>query len=249
MPETLTAIIADDELLARRKLRQFASEVGWIVLAGEAADGPETVQLANAIRPDILFLDIQMPGFTGLEVLDRLEHRPRVVFTTAHDQYAVAAFELQAVDYLLKPFGRKRFLDTLARVRAYPTPTGDESSARRARLALGSDQPLQRVFVRRGSRIVRVATADMIRFEGADDYTKLHAVGGESYLLSVRMKQLEARLDKERFMKVHRSHVVNLDHVVSFDAHVSGRLEVFLSDGSSLFASRTRSRALRKLTL
>lgn len=241
----VTALIADDEQLAREKLREFLDEVDWIQCVGEAVDGLQAVQLANREKPNLLFLDIRMPGLSGLEVLTRLKSSPTIIFTTAHDEYAVTAFELHALDYLLKPFGRRRFREAIARVeRALPSKP-ETSSLERGRQALASRQPLRRLFVRSRGRILPVAVEDVIRFEAQGDYVEIHLPEGR-YLANLRMGDLERLLDPDRFLRVHRSHIVNLDHVSKMLPHESDRLLVQMDDGAELYASRARSRALRK---
>jgi two-component system LytT family response regulator len=146
---TYRVVIADDEPLARKKLRKLLAPVEWLELVDEAADGPATIEAVNRLKPDLLFLDIRMPGASGLEVLERIEPGPHVIFTTAYDKYAVAAFELQALDYLLKPFGPERLERALARAQA-ALEAGEVrgSTEERARRALGERRPLTRLFVR-----------------------------------------------------------------------------------------------------
>lgn len=246
----IAAIIADDERLPREKLKQFLEEVPWIRCVGEASDGPQTVEVVNRVRPDLLFLDIRMPGLNGLEVLTRLEHRPTVVFTTAYDEYAVAGFEVRALDYLLKPFGRKRFHETLSRIReSLKPPSGaDATSIERGREALDGDRPLRRIFVRARGRIIPIAIVDVIRFEAQDDYVAIHT-HHNSYLASLRMNDIEKIVDRDRFLRIHRSHIVNIDRVKSIESHHSGRLLLTMDDGHRVFASRARSQQLRKLVV
>ena len=245
---TVSALIADDERLPRQKVREFLQEVDWIRCVGEAADGVQTVALVNQLKPDLLFLDIRMPGLNGLEVLERLTHRPTVVFTTAFDQYAVTAFEVRALDYLLKPFGRSRFRETLSRVRETLSGAPGVSTVERGREALEPGRPLRRIFVRARGRIVPIAIDDVSRFEARDDYVAIHTSDGR-YLASFRMAELERLVDPERFVRIHRSHMVNLDAVDTIVPHPSGRLRITMRDGTELFASRARSRQLRKRTV
>jgi two-component system, LytTR family, response regulator len=239
-----TALIVDDEPLARHKLRELLEDVDWLTCVGEAGDGESAVRAIDAQRPDLVFLDVEMPGFSGLQVLERCQHRPAVVFTTAFDRYAVAAFELEALDYLLKPFGRERLLAALRRARQ-ALGCGEADTAERARRAIkGEAEPLARIFVRDRGRIVPVSLADVQRLEAQDDYVEVVA-GGRRHLVHLSMNDFERRLDPARFVRVHRAHIVNLDYVAAFHPLADSRLEVEMRDGTRIVASRERSKALR----
>jgi two-component system LytT family response regulator len=245
----IACVIVDDEPLARLRLRDHVREVAWLELVGEAADGPEAIRAIDAKRPDIVFLDIELPGLSGLEVLERTRHRPAVIFTTAFDRYAVAAFELMALDYLLKPFGRERFELAIQRVRqGLDLLVAPGHGLERARQALSGGEALRRLFVRERGRIVPIALREIERIEAQDDYVLVHAAG-RRHLIHVTLRDLERRLDPERFLRVHRSHLVNVDHVAELRRGANGRLEVRMRDGTGLLASRERSRALRRLAL
>lgn len=240
----LRALIAEDEPLARQALRELATEVTWLEIVGEAEDGRKALRLVNKLEPDLLFLDVEMPELTGLEVLERAQHQPAVVFTTAYDHYAVAAFEFEAIDYLVKPFGRKRFHETIERVRRrLENPEGQTGVLARAQEALGAGA-VTRLFARLGSTIVPFAVASVIRFEASGSYVAAHTPGGR-YLLNVSLSELESRLDPERFCRIHRQHIVNLDFVTSIDPYDDRRVAVKLNDGSSVVASRAGSQILR----
>jgi len=229
-------------------LRELVEEVDWLELVGEASDGNQAVERIDALHPDLVFLDVHMPEISGIEVLNRVEHQPAVVFTTAFDRYAVAAFELEAIDYLIKPFGRKRFHATLDRVRRRLS-TGAEAlppPLERAGAALG-EGPLDRLFARKGDRIVPLRVSEVTRIEACDDYTEVHC-RGDTFLLHLRLQDLELRLDPRRFVRVHRSHVINLDHVQQMRPFDPRRLEIHLIDGSKVLASRSGSRKLREMT-
>ncbi len=244
---TIRVVIADDEPLARKKLSRLLKQDSAVECVGVAADGPEAVRLVSELTPDLLFLDIRMPGATGIEVLEQLDHRPHVIFTTAYDRYAVTAFELQALDYLLKPFGKERFSQALERAKTVIAQR--EPGVTRSRLpALDAEGPLTRLFVRERGRIVPINITDIVRLEAVDDYVMVH-VGGRKHLVSVRLRDFEARLDPDLFVRVHRSHMVNLDQVVSLTPHDGTRLQIELRDGTRIVASRTRSRELRKLVV
>jgi two-component system LytT family response regulator len=239
----IRALIAEDEPHARRNLQDYLKETDWVDVAGEAADGKETVALVDELRPDLLFLDVRMPELTGLEVVQRIRHMPEIVFTTAYDRFAMAAFELGALDYLLKPFGRERFAVMLERVRRRLGVPGDD--AERARAALGP-LPLRRLFARSGDRAVPIPVDTIVRVQARGDYSEVYA-GGGTHLLHVGLTELLARLDPARFSRVHRSHVVNIDAVEYLRDYGDRRLLVRMRDGTEIVASRTASQDLRRL--
>ncbi|MDB4878310.1 MAG: response regulator transcription factor [Gemmatimonadetes bacterium] len=245
------ALVIEDEPIARRQLRDLIGEVDWIDCVGEAADGLTAVALIDELEPDLIFLDIEMPELNGLGVLGRIQHDPAVVFTTAYDKFAVAAFELEAIDYLLKPFGRDRLLAALERVRRAVRGGSDVSVSQRAHEAvdqIGGAGPLARIFVRDRGRILPIAVGDIERLEADDDYVAVHS-RGRRFLVYLGMNEFESRLDPERFLRVHRSHIVNLDHVAALAPYDATRLQIEMKDGKRIIASRTRSRELRGLAI
>lgn len=245
------AIVVEDEPIARQQLRHLLTEVDWIECVGEAADGRSAVATIDALEPDLVFLDIEMPEMSGLDVLDAIQHEPAVVFTTAYDKFAVTAFELEAIDYLLKPFGRDRLRAALERVRRAVSEVSDVPVARRAHEALdqlSGDGPLARLFVRDRGRILPLAVKDIERLEADDDYVAVH-VHGRRFLVYLNMNEFEARLDPTRFLRIHRSHIVNLDHVAAMVPFDATRLQIEMKDRTKLIASRTKSRELRSLAI
>lgn len=242
-----SVLIADDEPLARRTLRQHLRDLGFVGPIHEARDGAAATALANKERPDLIFLDIVMPGATGLEVLERLDYEPKVIFTTAYDQYAVTAFELGALDYVLKPFGRDRLERAIQR--AQTALDGSQAPLRaRARESLQPVKPLSRVFVRDGNRILPIALASIERVQGADDYATIFTATKE-YLVSVRLSELETHLSPANFLRIHRSHLINLEYVTAIEPYDAARLQVVLKSGLEIVASRAGSKHLRDLVL
>ena len=248
---SIRALIVEDEPLARQTIVDFLQGEDWLKVVGEAADGDKAVALIDDLRPDLIFLDVRMPGLTGLQVLENIKHDPEVVFTTAYDDHAVTAFELEALDYILKPFGRERFRQMLARVKLRLVAPAEETvtSARERALHALKAKPVEyllRLFVRdRRGRVIHVRVAEITRLIGADDYVELH-VSNSSYLVKVTLNEFERRLDPKQFRRIHRSAIVNLDHVVSCKA-IDRRLRLKLSDGSEVLASRSGSQNLRGL--
>ena len=248
----VSTFVVEDEPLARKTLRQFVGEISWLKLIGEAADGLSAVREINERKPELIFLDVDLPEINGLQVLERLSSEPEVVFTTAHDKYALSAFEFDALDYLIKPFGRDRFHQTLERVRRRLFVEKEEKSPggttlERARHALQKDEltPLNRLFVRDREMLFPIATRDIIRLEACDDYTAVY-LKGQKHLIHLGLTEVTARLDPKSFLRVHRSHTVNLNHVTSAE-EFDRRVVLYLSDGSQVTASRTGTQEFRRL--
>ncbi len=239
-----TAVVADDDHLARERLKDLVAADPVVRVIGEAADGSEALRIVDELEPDVLFLDIEMPVFNGLEVAKRLRHRPTIVFTTAYGHYAVTAFELAAVDYLVKPFGPDRFKEAMNRVIG-TLERPREESAERMQQAIEPGDVLERLFLRDKDRILPISVDQVIRCEAEGDYVDV-CTSGRSFLVRLRLQDLEERL-AGRFLRIHRSHLVNLDHVERFEQHDDARLAAVMSDGSRVVASRARSRDLRRL--
>jgi two-component system LytT family response regulator len=246
----IRAIVADDEPLARRRLLDLIEPVEWLKCVAETGDGPTTIEQIDTLEPDLVFLDVRMPGATGLEVLEQVNVMPCVIFTTAYDAYAVTAFELQAIDYLLKPFSEDRFQMAIDRVRTLIDGSSrTESVAERAAEALsGRKAPLARLFVRTRGKILPLSVDEIVRLEAQGDFVMIQSSKG-AHLVCVPLKELAVRLDAKRFVRVHRSHVVNLDFVQALQTYDGHRLIVELEDGSEIVASKTGTRLLRHLVL
>ncbi|MDT0632412.1 LytTR family DNA-binding domain-containing protein [Rubrivirga sp. S365] len=261
------AMIADDEAPARKMVREaLAALDAPVAVVGECANGPETVAAladaeAGGAAVGLLFLDVQMPGLTGFEVLDEAERRglqlPRVVFSTAYDQHAVRAFEVAAVDYLLKPFTRARFAEAVGRALAQADGGGAAAAARHA-----APPYAERLLVEDGGVFVPVATADLVWAEAAGDYTKLHTRAdsaqtdpartvpnraGRTYLASQGIGALAERLDPARFARVHRSAVVALDALRALERDNSGGFVARLDGGAVVRVSRTYADTIRRM--
>jgi len=241
---SLRVLLVDDEAPARARLRQILSERADVAVVGEAEDGVQALERIQELAPDVVFLDIQMPGCSGLEVAASLgPGRPAVIFCTAFDQHAVDAFELKAVDYLLKPVTRARLDSALSRV-AVPAATeagaaGDEAG-REPDLPAG---PPARFLARRGARYLVVPIADVLAFSFDEGQTRLHTAT-ETLLMQPTLAQLLRRLDPARFFPVSRTVVVHLEHVREAKPHTDGTGVVTLSNGAAVDVSRRRWRPL-----
>jgi two-component system, LytTR family, response regulator len=247
---SITALVVDDEPLARRKLAALIADVPWATQVGEAADGLEALEAVARVSPQIVFLDVQIPELSGIQVAARLQSRqppPAVVFTTAYDTHAVTAFELGAVDYLLKPFGTRRFLEAIERARLVSQMRSGGAALERAIAALGNGGTAsrERIFVREGNSVLPLPLDEVERVEAHDDYAMIHTAR-RRHLVSLRMSALEAKLPNPPFLRVHRSHIVNLDHVDRISGLDDSRFEVRMKSGATVPVSRARSQELRR---
>ncbi|MFN0098545.1 MAG: LytR/AlgR family response regulator transcription factor [Gemmatimonadaceae bacterium] len=234
----LSAVIADDEPLARQALRRFLSADDDVAVVAEAEDLPQLRAVLARVTPDVVFLDIMMPGGIGLDVLPAIPSTTAIVFATAHADFAASAFDVDAVDYLVKPFGAGRVRDALARVRRWRlTWSASQAGSARASAAV--------ILVRVGSRLVPVDAATIWRVEGADDNVRLICEGRE-WLHSATMQTMEAQLDASVFVRIHRSHLVNLTRVKSVVSLGDRRLAVVFPDGSQVVCSRAGAAELRR---
>lgn len=256
----IRAIVVDDEPVAREGLLRLLREHESVEIVGEAADGDEALELLRRVRPDLVFLDIRMPGLDGLAVADalgELDSTPAFVFVTAHDEHAVKAFELDAIDYVLKPFDRDRLRDALRRVkrRLERTVTTDLQRDTRTLLRLlGDDGPADRapgggasdrLVVRDSGTVVFLQPDEVSRIEAAGNYIRIHA-DEKNYLVRGTMGGMEERLDASRFLRLNRSTIVNLDRVREVRPQPNGTHEVRLTDDTRLSASRRRGDELRR---
>ena len=261
-PQTIRAIIVDDEPLARANIRLLLKDDAEVEIVAEAGSGIEAVELIAKHAPDLLFLDIQMPGMNGFDVLEKIDTSsiPAIIFVTAFDQYALKAFEVHALDYLLKPFDDARFEKALRQAKLQVEQRQiNRLSQKLFALLEDREEPkpaepqrlerskyLTRLMIKSASRVFFLKV-DEIDWIGAEDYyVKLH-VGKKSHLLRETMNDMEAKLDPEKFLRVHRSSIVNLDRVKEMHAHFNGDHVVMLYDGTELKLSRSRREQLQSL--
>ena len=236
------AVVADDELLARQKLRQLLREEPEVDVIGESATAAETIQLVRVAQPDLLFLDIRMPGMDGFDVIEALASEPsfampRVIFTTAYDSYALRAFEIHAVDYLLKPFTLERLHSALENARQQlqgPKPP----SAREDEAKSNGDRYTQRIVFKSRGRILFLAVSE-IRWIGAEENYVRICTQSETHLLRETMSRLEEKLDPQMVLRVHRSSIVNLQFVKEVRTDADGECMVILINGQKIPMSRS----------
>ncbi|MEO8482479.1 MAG: LytTR family DNA-binding domain-containing protein [Acidobacteriota bacterium] len=260
MTPTIRTMIVDDEPLARQGLRVRLEREDDIEIVGEAEDGPSAVDAVLRLRPDLLLLDVQMPGFDGFEVVSRTaaEHLPNVVFVTAYDRYALQAFMAHALDYILKPIAHRRFQEALRRARRELERDADAESAERLRGLLDARDAdemarvrdlmagavagpppsfISRFTVRDGERLLLIRTRDIEWIEAAANYLLLHA-GPRAFQVRMTMTDVERRLDPKQFARIHRSTIVNLDRVASIHPEYHGEYRVVLASGQALKVGR-----------
>ncbi len=227
----MKALVVDDEPLARRELRRMLDAFPSVQVVGEAGNVDEARLRIEEFSPDVVFLDIQMPGGTGFDLLTQLDRVPRIVFTTAYDQYAVKAFDVNALDYLLKPIEPERLAATLRKIQATPPHSA-------------TDAPLEQLFIRDGPRCWFVPLREVSVFTSEGNYVRL-LWGKERPLLGRSLATLEVKLDPRRFFRTNRSQIVNLDFIEQVEPGAGGRLHVQMRDGPEIEVSRRQAKLFR----
>jgi two-component system LytT family response regulator len=240
------AIIVDDEELARSIIREYLAEHPEIEIVAECSNGFEAVKAVTELKPDLLFLDVQMPKLNGFEVLELVESDFVVIFITAYEQYAVKAFEVHAVDYLLKPFSKERFDEALGRAmekldrREFPPPQEILNAAR------PQGETIERVLVRDGSRVFVIPAEKIDYIEAQDDYIAIRSEG-KTHLKKQRLSDLQALLDPARFVRVHRSTILNIDRLARLELYTKDSRMAILKDGTQLPVSRSGYEKLKEM--
>ncbi|MBD3368461.1 MAG: response regulator [Candidatus Eisenbacteria bacterium] len=244
---TVRALVVDDEPLARTRVRRFLEAIDDVEVVAEAANGVQALTMIEEHRPDVVILDIQMPGMDGFQMLKELDEMPLVVFATAYNEYAIQAFEINSVDYILKPIERERLEEAVDRVRGLLASETQRADELERLSGLVRSQGPDRLPVLRGKRIVLLDSADVVWAEVENELVFVHT-RDERYMMNTTLTDLEKRLDPARFFRIHRSTIVNLDHVVEIIPWFSGKYKVVVDDKerSELVLSRGRARELRE---
>ena len=227
----MRVLVVDDEPLARRELRRLLDAFPPVQIVGEAGNIDEARASIERLSPDVVFLDIQMPGGTGFDLLTQLDRVPRIVFTTAYDHYAVRAFDVNALDYLLKPIEPERLASTLRKIQTPPSSPN----------AANPQPPLEQLFIRDGPRCWFVPLREVSVFSAEGNYVRLRW-GAERPLLGRSLTSLEEKLDPKRFFRANRSQIVNLDFIQQVELGEGGRLHVQMRDGPEIEVSRRQAR-------
>ena len=242
--KTIRTLIVDDEPIARDYIRDLLNEDKTIDITGEASDGLEAVKTAIVQRPDLIFLDIQMPGMDGFEVVEHLlqVYHPHIIFVTAYDKYALKAFEVNAIDYLLKPFERTRFRKSLERAKEIILSNKDRGFEKRMNELVNDlkegKKHLKRLLVKSRGRIYFVRTDDIQHIEAAGNYVNL-CVAGAEHLIRGTLNAMEKQLDPEKFVRIHRSTIVNMEFIRELQPQPSGEYILHMADSRRLTLSRT----------
>lgn len=240
-----TCVIVDDEKLARDLLREYLEGYPEITIVAECSKGSEAVEQINKLKPDILFLDVQMPGMNGFDVLDEIDHEPYVIFTTAYDQYAIKAFEKNAVDYLLKPLDEERFRSAVNRaLKRKTTEKGTvEELIRNLRPENRSFE--SHIFVQKSEKLFNLPVEDIVYLEASGDYTII-TTRNDQFVSSSGIGKLEEIMDPDTFIRVHRSTIININSLKEIERHFNGGMVVKMQNGKSFPVSRTYARHIRK---
>lgn len=248
----IRTLIIDDESLARERIREMLASDPQIEIIAACANGKEAIEAIQLHSPDLVFLDVEMPGIDGFGVLEALprDRIPTIIFVTAYDQYAVRAFDVYALDYLLKPFDKERFDKALARAKAQISSERSDALSQRILNALEEIKTrpvhLERLVIKMNGHVFFIKAEEIDWLEAEGNYVRLHA-GKESYLLRDTIIALESQLDPRRFIRVHRSAIVNIDRITELQPWFHGEYRIILSEGVQLTLSRTYREKLHEL--
>lgn len=236
-------VIIDDEAPARNLLKEYIAEFEQLQVAAECKNGIEAIGIINIMQPDFIFLDVQMPGKTGFEVLQEIDFIPKVIFSTAYDQYALKAFEVNAVDYLLKPYTKERFANAVHKL------LGDVNEnlkqVQQLTESLNTKTYPERILVEQGSKLISISVTDILWIEADGDYTRLHTIK-QSFLSNKSMNELEQKLNPQLFQRVHRSAIISIAAIKEVHKEASGP-QVVLTNGVVVKVSRTYTDVFKKL--
>lgn len=243
----IRAIIIEDEQPARELIKHYLNAHSNITLLGEFADGFSGLKAIQELKPDLVFLDVQMPKLTGFELLELMDETPRIIFTTAYDQFAIRAFELNAVDYLLKPYSQDRFNQAILKVseRTQKEPLS-KNITKLTEHVLEKQEILDRVVVKTGSKIKVIPVDQIIYVESQDDYVMIYSVEGK-YLKQQTMKYFEQHLEPAKFLRIHRSYIVNIDTIKQLELYEKNSYLAILSNGAKLKVSDSGYKSLKSL--
>ncbi|MBX3008938.1 MAG: LytTR family transcriptional regulator DNA-binding domain-containing protein [Melioribacteraceae bacterium] len=248
MSEKIRTIIIDDESLARDIIKNYLKKYEQIVLIEECSNGFDGVKAINELKPDLVFLDIQMPKLTGFEMLELIDHYPAIIFTTAFDQFAIKAFEVNATDYLLKPFSEERFAEALSRIKNKldREPGSQKQIEELSNFKEKPDEYLERIAVKSAQKISVVQCQKIKFFEAQDDFVMIYT-DDSKYLKKQTLKYFEENLDPAQFIRIHRSYIINSLFIKQIELFEKESYKLILTDGSKLPISKTGYQKLKEL--
>lgn len=242
-------LIIDDEVPARVILKQYVEEFPEIEIIGECKNGAEAVAAIDKEEPDLIFLDIQMPLFNGFQVIQKIIHIPQIIFTTAYDKFALNAFNVNAIDYLLKPYTFERFEQAVVKVLSSLNPEKEKLEQLTAQLQTNIDYPERLLVETQGGRLIGLMSSDIIHIEAAGDYAKIFTLSGQQFLTATRMSMLEQRLNPSVFTRVHRSEIININAIKEVSKDGNGGYDILLANNQLVRASRSYAANVRKFVL
>lgn len=242
----IRTLIIDDEEPARMLVRAFLNDFPEIEVLGECADGFSAAKSINEHKPDLILLDVQMPKLSGFELLEIVEHKPHVIFTTAYDSYAIKAFDENAIDYLLKPFSRDRFAEAVRKAMSRMAVQTDHNYSKALALAEEKTECLQRVAVKSGTKIEIIAASNITFIESEGDYVMIHTKEGK-FLKEKTMKYFEQHLDTDTFIRIHRSFIININEISRIELFEKESYLVKLKTGEQVKASNAGYKALKEM--
>jgi two-component system, LytTR family, response regulator len=243
---SITCVIVDDEKLARDLLREYIQQIPDLEILGEASKGKEAVEVIDKLQPDLIFLDVQMPGMNGFDVLDEIVHDPYVIFCTAYDQYALKAFEKNAVDYILKPLDQERFKlgveRAISRMKVEQNNVGELLRNLKTENKTSYDS---HIFVQKSEKLLNLPVDEIVYLEASGDYTIL-TTKNDQFVSSSGIGKLEEILNPEIFIRVHRSTIININSLKEIEKHFNGGMVVKMQNGKAFPVSRTYAKLIRK---
>ena len=245
--DTIKALIIDDEELAREIIKEYLTDFPKIKVVAECRDAREAIAAITKYKPNLLFLDIQMPEINGFELLEMLDELPKIIFSTAYDQYAIKAFEVNAVDYLLKPYDAERFELAVKRAKN-DIESETKTNETITKLLESINKPkdyLDRLLIKQSGRIIIISTEEIYLIKAMDDYAEINTKK-ESYLIQQSLNHLESRLNPDKFLRVHRSFITNINAIKDIVAWSNGRYKIFLKNGREISVSRSGYQKLKR---
>ena len=244
----ISCVIVDDEKLARDLLKEYLEKFPDIEIKATCKNGAEAVQEINKNKPDLVLLDVHMPGMNGLDVLDNIDHDPRVIFTTAYDQYAIKAFEKNAVDYLLKPIDEIRFREAIDRFAESGPGKSEDIQNLLSELSSKTSSYTPAIFVQKSEKYFKINVEDIMYVEASGDYTVISA-NNEQYVSSKGITRLEEKLDSNLFIRIHRSTIVNQEHLAQIEKHFNGGMIAKMKNGKTFPISRSYVKKIKERIL